>query len=437
MADQIDQQQNAVSLSPELVMQLRAVRDLLMEQYHAHQSGVALSLEHPLSKLRQTLSEDSANATLPPEQSLALRSQISYITQIVEPGTQEMWPDYSPDEKKYLETQSLERARGLNHVAMAALGPFAMPAMAADKANAPPEVVSNLIEMGFNATALLGLGRHGARHSNVAEPVPPELMESTANPLKLVVSKPLGPPFLAQYNDQPLYKMIPKITEVFPDSQAKNNGHYDASASVTHIRDFHNWRVSARKYYDAALKSGQEAEPILDWLKEPQLETLGLALHPYGNGRGQLLADMRSIKEGPDHSIDGLLEHYRTSKFGRSEAYQQVYDFERRLINDIAGRNAELDPTNLRLVVGKLNAGQYMTASDYAALEYVRDLAHQEFVGSKLETYRDANKYMRLTDEELQKNMQALRQQAEASSPYAHRNKPHEPDPPHDHTPEL
>jgi hypothetical protein len=88
-------------------------------------------------------------------------------------------------------------------------------------------------------------------------------------------------------------------------------------------------------------------------------------------------------------------------------------------------------------VVGKLNAGQYMTASDYAALEYVRDLAHQEFVGSKLETYRDANKYMRLTDEELQENMKALRQQAEASSPYVLRNKPHEPDPPHDHTPEL
>ena len=435
-----NQNENTAVLSTELISQLRAIRTQLMEQYHAHQSGVALSPEHPVSKLKQMMSGDSASATLPPEQSLALRSQISYITQIVEPGMQEMWPDYSPAEKKYMEAQSSERARGANHIAMAALGPFAAPAVVADKMGAPPEVVSHMIEIGFNATAVLGFGRNGARHSHVAEAVPPEPIESSNPHVRLISSQPLDsinrPPFIAQSTHQPINKVVPEIMEVLPDSRAKNSENYYASASVTQIKDFHNWRISARKYYDAALKSGQEAEPILDWLRDPQIEKLGLALHRYGDGRGQILADIRGFKEGSDHSIDGLLEHYRTSQLGRSEAYKQVFDFERRLVMDIAGVNAELDPSKLRLVVAKLNAGQYMTSRDYAALDYVRDLAHQEFVQNKLETYSSMNKYMNLSDEVLQKSIQELRLQAEAASPYAIKNAPHEPEPPHDHAPE-
>lgn len=416
----VDEKKDGATLRPELVAQLLAVRAQMLEQYQAR-----------------------IDMGMLPEQSLALRSQISYITSVVEPGTQEMWPDYSPAEKKYLEDLSQERARGMNHIAMAALGPFAAPAIVADKTGAPPEVVSNLIEIGFNATAVMGLGRHGARHSYAAEVMPVESAESAGQRLKLVSSQPLGsmnrPPFIAKLTDQKLHSNVPEITMVAPNSKAQNKGYYDVSASVIDVKDFHNWRVSARKSYDKALSDGKEAEPILEWLTAPQVEKLGLALHQYGEGRGQLLADMRSLKEGPDHSIDGLLEHYRTSPLGRSEAYQQVFEFERRLVRDIAGVNAELDPTKLRLVVAKLNSGQYMTAQDYAALEYVRDLAHHDFVESKIETYRSMNKYMNLTGEALQKGLQEVRQHAEALSPYAIKQggDNHETAPPTDHMPEL
>jgi len=414
-----NEKDDGATLSPELVERLRTVRAQLLEQYQTHRTG-----------------------GMSPEQSLALRSQISYITQIVEPGTQEMWPDYSSAEKQYLEASSLERARGIKHIAMAALGPFAAPALVADQAGATPQSVSNLIEIGFNATAVMGLGRHGAR-SYAAEAVSLEPVKIAEPHLRLVSSQSLAPmnrpPFVARFTDQPIHKSVPEITEVAIDSQAKNNGHYDVTASVTHIKDFHNWRVAARKSYDKALKAGNEAEPILEWLVDPQIEKLGLALHHYGDGRGQLLADMRGLKEGADNSIDGLIQHYRTSSQGHSEAYKQVSDFEKRLVTDIAGADGELDPTNLRLVVAKLNSGQYMTAHDYAALEYVRDLAHQDFVESKVETYRRMSRYMNLTDEALQKSIQDVRQQAEASSPYVIRqgSHDHEPDPPSDHTPEL
>lgn len=432
-----DQVKKDKSLTPALVEQLREVRSLLLEQYHAHQTGVALPPEHPLSQLQRMGEDGSSSAHLPPKHSLALRSQISYITEIIEPGTKEMWPDYTHEEEAYMADK---RLRDANAIGFAALGPFATYAIAADKLGFPPQVVANFIELGFNATAMLSLGRHGRSHSFVGEVVPPEPVTNANRHVRLASSQPLDainrPPFVAQFTNQPIQKSVPEITEVLLDSQAKNNGHYDASASVTHIKEFLNWRVTARKHYDEALKDGKEAEPILEWLIDPQIEKLGLALHRYGDGRGQILADMRALNKGSDHSIEGLIEHYRTYPLGRSEAYKQVFEFERRLLSDIAGVNAELDPTKLRLVVAKLNAGQYMTSSDYASLEYVRDSAHQAFVENKLETYSSMNKYMKLPDEVLQKSLQELRIHAEATSPYVIKNAPHESELPHDHAPE-
>lgn len=436
-----DQKDNTAVLSPELISQLRAIRAQLMEQYHAHQSGVVLPPEHPVSKLRQMISADSASATLPPEQSLALRSQISYITQVIEPGTKEMWPDFSDAEKAYMADK---KQRDANHIAMAALGPFAGPAILYDQAGAPPETVGNLLELGFNMTAVFGLGRHGAQHSRSGEVMLPEpakaaraLFESVSPQSSTSVKRPS---FLAEATNQPIQRIVPDITKLSVDGDAVNMGHYSAGRPVSYIKDFTGPVVTARKIIDAALSSGREVEPILNWLNNPQIEKLGLAVDQYGGGRGQLLADLRDISKTGEAGIDGYLYQYRHSPEGRSEAYKDALAFEKRLVMDIAGANGELDPSNLRLVVAKLNSGQYMTARDYAALEQIRDLAHQDFVENKVETYRSMNKFMNLTGEVLQKGIDAVRQDAEVLSPYAIKKSDghdRDPNPPLDSEPEL
>lgn len=436
-----DQKENAVALSPELITQLRTIREQLMAQYHAHHSGVALPLENPVSKLRQMIPGDSADKTLPPAQSLALRSQISYITQIIEPGTKEMWPDFSAAEKAYMADK---KQRDANNIAIAALGPFAGPAILADQLDAPPETVGNLLELGFNMTAVFGLGRHGAQHSRSGEVIPPAPAKGAKALFEVVNPQPSTsvnrPLFVVEHINQPVQKVVPDITKLSVDGDAINMAHYSEGRPVSYIRDFTGPSMTARKIIDAALSSGKEVEPILNWLNDPQIEKLGLAVDQYGGGRGQLLADLRDVSQTGEAGIDGYLYQYRNSPEGRSEAYRDALAFEKRLVMDIAGSNGELDPSNLRLVVAKLNSGQYMTARDYAALEQIRDLAHQDFVENKVETYRSINKFMNLTGETLQKGIDAVRLDAEALSPYAiKKSGGHDRDsnPPLDSEPEL
>lgn len=396
-----DEKGSGVTLSPSLIAQLRLVREQLLEQYH--------------------VSREAAN--LLPEQSLALRSQISYITSVVEPGIQEMWPDYSPTEKRYLEEQSLKRERGANDVAMAALGPFALPAIVADNAGAPPEVVSNLIEIGFNATAVLGLGRSGARHLRGGEVVPREPAEARVYLFELIRPAQLAslkrPPFVADNVQQQVLKVVPEIRNLPVDASAKNSEQFYASNQVTNINYFKNWRSSAREYYDAALKSGKEAEPILNWLVDSQIEKLILAFSQYGGGKGQTLSAIKDVSQAELVEINRYLDVYRSSAEGRIEAYKDAGDFEGRLLKDLADKNGELDPDRLRLVVLKLNAGEYMTARDYAALEQLRYLAHHDFVESKVQMYQSMNKYLKLPAQELQKRSEEVRLEADLYSPYA------------------
>lgn len=397
---------DGVNLSAELAAQLLALREELLQQYHARESDKLLL-----------------------EQSLALRSQIAYITSVVEPGTHEMWPDYTPAEEEYLESQAQSHQRDANHVAMAALGPFAMPAVVAENFGAPARVVANVIELGFDATAVIGLGSRGARRLSMVEPVVSE-SASDINAIRVVNSQLSGvsirPSFVANEPHPQLKKVVPDVTDVKADGYAMNNGNFDRPATVTRLQDFNNWRTAARKHYDAAIRSGHEVEPILDWLRAPKLEKLGVALHAYSNGRGQMLADLKGATEGAGGSIDELLEHYRLLPEGHSEARMHAQAFEKRLVEDIAGANGEPDPTKLRLVVAKLNAGQYMTARDYASLEYVRDEAHRNFVHQAVETYLGVYKRISLAGEPGQEIVRDAVMQAEAVSPYAIRQSEHE-----------
>lgn len=398
---------DGIYLSSKLTAQLLALREEMLQQFYARERNNML-----------------------PEQSLALRSQISYITGVVEPGTHEMWPDYSPAEKQYLEDQALKHARDANHIAMAALGPFAAAALVADKAEASPAVVSNLIEMGFNATAVMWTGRNGVRHVFAGEGVPLEPIVNVKNHIRLVSSQPSGTPsrpsFVAKEPPPQVDKVVPDVADVKPDGPAMNNGDFDKPATVTRLQDFSNWRTAARKQYDAAIRSGEEVEPILDWLRAPKLEKLGVALHAYGDGRGQMLADLKGSVEGAGGSIDELLEHYRLFPEGRAEARIHAQDFEKRLVEDIFGANGELDPTKLRLVVAKLNAGQYMTARDYASLEYLRDQAHQTFVHQAVDTYLGLYKRINLAGEPGPDVIEDARAEAEVASPYAIKKTEHE-----------
>lgn len=394
-----DEKIDGVNLSPKLTAQLLALREQMLQQYHARESSKML-----------------------PEHSLALRSQIAYITSVVEPARHEMWPDYSPAEKSYLEEVDQRRERDANHLAMAALGPFAAPAMVVEKLGAPPRVVSNVIELGFNATALMGLDPHGARRSPMNEPLILQPIVN-GNAIRVVSSQSVvavpRPEFVTNEAHPQVNRVVPDVIDVKSDGHAMNNGNFDKPATVIRFQDFNNWRTAARKQYDAAISSGEEVEPILNWLRDRKLEELGLALHAYGDGRGQMLADLKGSAEGAGGSIDELLEHYRLFSQGHAEARMHAQAFEKRLVEDVTGAGGEPDPTKLRLVVAKLNAGQYMAARDYASLEYLRDQAHRTFVNQAMSAYLGVYKRINLAGEPGQEIVRDAMAQAEAASPYA------------------
>jgi len=129
------------NLDEESTEKLRQFREVMLQRFNEHTAG---------------------KMPLPPEQSLSLRSNISKITEMIEPGTQAMWPEYSSAEKAYLAEQSANHKRDANNLGIALLGPMASPAILAKELGAPTETVSDLLQIGFNiagAKSLSGAGR--------------------------------------------------------------------------------------------------------------------------------------------------------------------------------------------------------------------------------------------------------------------------------------
>lgn len=360
-----------VKIRPEVIEQLKNVRAEMIQRFNDHTTG---------------------KNTLPAELSLALRSHISNLTKIIEPGVKEMWSDYSSAEKEYLEELAINNQRNANNIGVAALGPLALPAVVANGWGAPPETVSDFLALGFNMTAVKGLSKVGLQpmRNGVVEPI-------------TVSAGKAKPEF--------------EFLERAPTKVSATNNAFFNGRPITNIKDYISPRVSALKVARSAMNLSMEAEPILTWLENPKIEKLGLFLAEYSGGRGQLLADLR--EEGQTgKTIKTILDEYRNSPEGRSDAYKQAYAFEKRFVRDMLDINGELDPTKLQLMIARLQAGQYLTAREYAALEQVRHLAHTNFIDGKVNDYVDMAKLVQTDGKVLQQGINEARQQAETLSPY-------------------
>lgn len=348
------------------------------------------------ARMVQRFQEHTAGDKLPPEQSLDLRSHISNITRMIAPSTQEMWPDFSPEEKAYMASEAATKHKDANHLAMLALGPLAIPAKILEDVGAPPDAVSSFIELGFNLAAASKVTEAGLR--NVGK----------------VQHEPV-------YEHVKVQHVVPKAADIpLPTEPASNMRYFDVNP-VTRLEDYHGPRVTMRRVADQSLSVAKEAESILSWLKTPEVEKLGLAISHYSGGRGQLLANLKAEANG-GKITDDILQEYQHSPEGRSSAYRDAYAFERRFVQDIVNQdisnNVELDPTRLQLMLGRLQGGQYVTARDYAALEQVRQLAHETFVEGRVKDYVSMAQHVHLEGEALQKGADHVRSMVEAISPY-------------------
>ncbi len=111
----------------------------------------------------------SGKNPLPPSESLALRSDIGRLSQIVDPGSTNAWGDYSPAEKAYMGQQEEEKRRFANSMGMMAGGPvFAALPAAGRVLGAPEGVVENLGTINADLASAFALGGRG----KAAEPAP-------------------------------------------------------------------------------------------------------------------------------------------------------------------------------------------------------------------------------------------------------------------------
>lgn len=95
----------------------------------------------------------SGEAPLMPQQSLALRAEINRLSQIVNPGSHNLWGDYSAAEKAYLAQKAADQRRAMNNVGMSAGGLLAIGGWIARLFNAREEVVEGATEI---SAGLLG-----------------------------------------------------------------------------------------------------------------------------------------------------------------------------------------------------------------------------------------------------------------------------------------
>lgn len=389
-----EQEENRAVLSEALTAQLRAIRARMLEQLHTH--GIALL----------------------PEQSLALRSQVSYITQIIEPGTQEMWPEYSAAEKNYMDEQRLARARDANHIAMAALGPLSLPAYLVERMHAPPQVVANFIELGFNLAAAAEINQVRLKHlKDGTHPVrPPTKVEAEfdVEPRLLHIPDKGKVASNMDFIDGGQVISFDKYQRQRVYSQEQAHGNAEQSLPLSGEHAFGS--ASLEKLVNSMATYGKAAEPIMTWLEEGNLGTFSATMHQYFGKGGALKADVKAMQENVK-TIDKWLEYYANDTQGAQKAISESRRVTWRLLNDISSRG-EVSPSKLETVMHQLAKGEYLTAHDIAALEYTRQVAHARFVESKVDQYVSTANVLKLEGEILQNGIQSTRELAEKNSPY-------------------
>ncbi|NOS95438.1 MAG: hypothetical protein HOP26_03340 [Methylotenera sp.] len=313
------------NLDAESTEKLRQFREVMLQRFNEHTAG---------------------KMPLPPEQSLSLRSNISKITEMIEPGTQAMWPEYSSAEKAYLAEQSANHKRDANNLGIALLGPMASPAILAKELGAPTETVSDLLQIGFNIAGAKSLSGAG-RTSNARGVIEPKVELVAIHAKDQVHQEPQAKP-------------------------AESTPHTPQTATSNLMKNVMQ-----------TIPNAQEVKPILDWYQAGKESSVG----KYDTGRLAVLMEQYSGKDaktiaelGSAKSIDTLKKEFEQP--GRIfEAYDRQHRVTVDIIDSIS-TNGELDPAKLAETLKEIREGHFLTATDFAALELAREKYHEYYVNS-------------------------------------------------------
>lgn len=334
-------------LDAAVIERMKMAREAMLQKFNEHTSGL-----HPL----------------PPEQSLELRSHIQFISRTIEPGKQEMWPDYSPAEKDYMAAQAKKRHEGAIDVELAALGPWGGLAGFAKSQGAPLETVENLMQHGVDMMAVAGMTHAKSRHGGIDEPMHEALRKGETN--------------------VPAEAPLPKT---------------NPSALMQDIRQ------------DVA-----EMQPILEWFRNGMKNPVGkfdegrlaVLLEHYGGQDAKSITELQSRD-----SIDQHLLNYRQDGMhlqAIEDAHRVTHDF-----IDAISEHGKIEPSKLKQTIQNIRDGDFLTAKEYGALEYMRELYHAEYVTGAA---REAQGMARIAGET---NRDVLNEHATKALLEAHRLSPY------------
>lgn len=359
------------SLDAEGIEKLRQFREVMLLRFQEHTAG---------------------SMTLPPEQSLSLRSNISKITDMIEPGTKEMWPEYSSAEKAYLAEQSANHKRDANNLSIAVLGPMASPAILAKELGAPSETVDDLLQIGFNIAGAKSLAGAG-RTSNARGVIKP-----TAE-LEAVRGEPHT--HEAIRGESQIQESQPKHSETIPPT---------TQTAVSKLM----------KNVMQDIPNAQEVKDILDWYQAGKESPVGkydtgrlaVLMEGYGGEHAKVIAELGSSK-----SIEA-----QTRYFNEPGKMFETLDRQHRVTTDFVdsiSTKGALDPAKLANTLKEIREGDFLTASDFAVLELAREKSHEHYVNSSAGQIVVTARITGLTDQTQLNGIETrAREVAEQNSPY-------------------
>ncbi len=359
----IENQQS--TLDADSMDKLRQFREVMLQRFNEHTAG---------------------KTPLPPEQSLSLRSNISKITEMIEPGTQEMWPEYSSAEKAYLAEQSTNHKRDANNLGIALLGPMATPAIIAKGFGAPTETVDDLLQIGFNIAGAKSLSGAG-RTTNARGVIEPKVeLEATH-----AESQVHQEPHAKQGESTPQTPLTPQT----------------ATSNLM-------------KNVMQTIPNAEEVKPILDWYQAGKESSVG----KYDTGRLAVLMEQYSGKDakiiaelGSGKSIDTLIKEFEQP--GKMfEAFDHQHQVTMDFVDSISTQGS-LDPAKLAETLSAIKHGNFLTATDFAALELARGKYHEHYVNSSAGQVVVTARITGITDQAVLDGIEAhAKTVAEKNSPY-------------------
>lgn len=312
-----------------------------MSQHHQPELNAQLKQQYQrcLEVLQQAyISHSKGTRPLPPEESLALRSHISHLSQILTPDIQDAWPELSSVEKDYLAEQQEARKSDASLLGIAVLGPFAAPAVAARMNDKSADVQDKLLELGFNGMAMTHFAPSRSRLKVVDVPIkegmPPELTKQ----LPLAVTEPFPKESLDVNSPAPKTGLTPQVAESLQ--------------------------------YLAA-----DARLVTEWWEGSngdigRLQTLMYKLG--AGGRAELVVDIKS-----GGKIDSTLDAFSKSREGLKKAYDITQNLSHRLMLDTFDKNGDVDFWHFREILREIRKGEYIRPEEYAAMDYVREYMHR------------------------------------------------------------